>query len=118
MRRAVLDSLSKRDESAAICLDDDGNPEPDAELRDTENVPLSEDIYKYFEREVKPHAADAWINQAIRDEKDGEICIVGYEINFHRYFFRYQPPRALEAIEADIKAVETDVLKLLMEVAG
>jgi type I restriction enzyme M protein len=58
------------------------------------------------------------VNESIRDEKDGGIGIVGYEINFNRFFYSYQPPRKLEAIEADIKAVEHDVLKLLREVAG
>lgn len=118
VRRAILDALSERDETAAICRDDDGNCEPDPELRDTENVPLGEDIYGYFEREVKPHGPEAWVNETIRDDKDGGIGIVGYEINFNRYFYRYQPPRPLEAIEADIKAVEQDVLRLLKEVAG
>src|SRR5439155_531463 len=84
------------------------SPEPDPDLRDTENVPLGEDVQKFFEREVKPHVLDAWVNETIRDEKDGEVGVVGYEINFNRYFYRYQPPRKLEAIEADIKAVEAD----------
>ncbi len=135
VKRAILGALSERDETAAICLNEDGSPEPDPDLRDTENVPL-EDVEKaqasrptpadpigkavqdFFEREVKPHVPDAWVNETIRDEKDGGIGIVGYEINFNRYFYRYQPPRPLEEIEADIKAVEADVLKLLKEVAG
>lgn len=118
IRRAVLDALSERDEKAAICRDEDDQPEADSELRDTENVPLGEDVPAFFEREVKPHVPDAWVNETIRDAKDGGIGIVGYEINFNRYFYRYTPPRPLEAIEADIKAVEFDVLKLLKEVAG
>jgi type I restriction enzyme M protein len=118
VKRAVLDALSERDESAAVCRDEDGNPEPDPDLRDTENVPLGEDVQEFFAREVKPHVPDAWINESIRDEKDGKVGIVGYEINFNRYFYRYQPPRPLEEIEADIKAVEADVLELLKEVAG
>jgi type I restriction enzyme M protein len=118
LKRAILDALSERDETAAICLDDEGSAEPDPELRDSENVPLGEVVHVFFEKEVKPHAPDAWINESIRDEMDGEVGIVGYEINFNRYFYRYQPPRPLEEIEADIKAVETDVLRLLKEVAG
>lgn len=118
VKRAILDALSERDETAAICLDADGNPEPDPDIRDTESVPLDEDVKAFFEREVKPHVPDAWVNETVRDEKDGGIGIVGYEINFNRYFYRYQPPRKLEAIEADIKAVEVDVLKLLKEVSG
>ncbi len=54
---------SERDETAAICLDEDGNPEPDPDLRDTENVPLGEDVQAFFEREVKPHVPDAWVNE-------------------------------------------------------
>ena len=73
VRKAILSALSERDETAEICRDSDGNPEPDPELRDTENVPLSESIESYFEREVKPYVPDAWINAAIRDEKDSQI---------------------------------------------
>jgi type I restriction enzyme M protein len=118
LRKAILTALSERDETAEICRDKDGNPEPDPELRDTENVPLNEDIWTFFEREVKPHVPDAWINTAIRDHKDGEIGKVGYEINFNRYFYKYQPPRPLEEIEADIKILERDILEMLREVAG
>ena len=118
LRKAILAALSERDETAEICRDKDGNPEPDPELRDTENVPLNEDIWTFFEREVKPHVPDAWINAAIRDQKDGEIGKVGYEINFNRYFYKYQPPRPLEEIEADIKILERDILEMLREVAG
>lgn len=117
IRKAILSALSERDETAEICRDEDGNPEPDPELRDTENVPLKEDIQVYFDREVKPHVPDAWINTAIVDHKDGKVGKVGYEINFNRYFYTYQPPRPLEAIEADIKAVEKDILEMLREVA-
>jgi type I restriction enzyme M protein len=118
VRRAVLDALSERDETAEICRDEDGRPEPDPDLRDTETVPLGEDVFAFVEREVKPHVPDAWIDESVRDEKDGEVGKVGYEINFNRYFYEYRPPRPLEEIEADIKAVEQDVLKLLREVAG
>ena len=118
VRKAILSALSERDETAEICRDSDGNPEPDPELRDTENVPLSESIESYFEREVKPYVPDAWINTAIRDEKDNQVGKVGYEINFNRYFYKYTPPRPLEEIEADIKGVEKDVLEMLREVAG
>jgi len=59
MRKAILAAVGERDETAEICRDEDGNPEPDPELRDYENVPLKEDIYEYFEREVRPHVPDA-----------------------------------------------------------
>jgi len=117
-RKAVLSALSARDETAAICRDKDGNPEPDPELRDTESVPLSESVEAFFEREVKPHVPDAWIDASKRDEKDGQVGIVGYEINFNRYFYKYTPPRPLEEIESDIRGIEQDILSMLAEVTG
>ncbi len=117
-RKAILSALSERDETAAICRDKDGNPEPDPELRDTESVPLAESVEAFFEREVKPHVPDAWIDTAKRDPKDGQVGLVGYEINFNRYFYRYIPPRPLEEIEADIRAIEQDILRMLAEVTG
>lgn len=118
VKKAILAALSERDETAAICLDKDGNPEPDPELRDTENVTLSESIETFFDREVKPHVPDAWINTAICDHKDGEVGKVGYEINFNRYFYKYVPPRPLEEIEADISGLEKDIMEMLREVMG
>jgi type I restriction enzyme M protein len=111
--KAILSALSERDETANICLDKQGNPEPDTDLRDTENVPLKQDINDYFDREVLPHVTDAWISDTVRDVRDGAIGKVGYEINFNRYFYKYQPPRTLEAIEADIKEVEGEILAML-----
>jgi type I restriction enzyme M protein len=118
IRKAILTALSERDETAEICRDEEGHPEPHPELRDTENVPLGESVEAYFEREVKPYVPDAWINTAIRDHKDGQVGRVGYEINFNRYFYKYQPPRPLPEIEADIKALEREILGMLRGVAG
>ena len=118
VRKAILSAVSERDETAEICRDADGSPEPDPELRDTENVPLLEDKHACFEREVKPHVPDAWINTGIRDNKDGEVGKVGYEINFNRYFYQYQPPRPLPEIEADIRTLEDEIAAMLREVAG
>jgi type I restriction enzyme M protein len=117
-RRAILSALSERDEKAATCGDKDGNPEPDPELRDTESVPLAESVDAFFNREVKPHVPDAWIDTGKRDPKDGQVGLVGYEINFNRYFYRYAPPRQLEAIEADIRGIEHDILRMLAEITG
>lgn len=116
--KAILAALSERDETAAICRDKRGDPEADSEQRDTESVPLSETVEAFFEREVKPHVPDAWIDTEKRDPKDGEVGLVGYEINFNRYFYRYTPPRPLEAIEADIRTIEQDILRMLAEVTG
>jgi type I restriction enzyme M protein len=117
VQKVILSALSERDDTAAVCRDKDGHPEPDPELRDTESVPLAESIEDFFAREVRPHLPDAWINTAIRDEKDGGVGKVGYEINFNRYFYKYQPPRPLEEIEADIKTLEREILEMLREVA-
>lgn len=89
-------------------MDSDRNPEPDADLRDTENVPLKEDISKYFKQEVLPHVPDAWV-----DEKKTKK---GYEINFNRYFYEYVPPRPLEEIGAEIQALENEVQGMLREI--
>jgi type I restriction enzyme M protein len=113
IRKAILSALSERDETAEICLDAKGNPEPDSGLRDTESVPLSEDLAAWFTREVTPYVPDAWVNESIRDDQDGDIGKVGYEINFNRYFYKYQPPRPLGEIEADIAKVEKEILGML-----
>ncbi len=118
VRKALLAALSERDETAEICRDVLGNPEPDPELRDYENVPFLEDVREYFEREVKPHVPDAWINETACDEADGKIGRVGYEIPFTRHFYKYVPPRPLEEIEADIAGLEKNIITLLREVVG
>lgn len=82
-----------------------GKPQPDSNLRDTENVPLSEDIRAYFEREVLPHAPDAWI-----DESKSKV---GYEIPFNRHFYMFEAPRPLEEIDAELKAVSSNILRML-----
>ncbi len=109
VRKAILASFSERDENAAICKDSDGNIEPDPELRDTENVPLKEDIHDYFEREVRPHVPDAWI--------DEEKTKIGYEIPLTRHFYKYTPPRPLEAIEKEIRELEGEIVGMLAAVA-
>jgi len=86
-----------------------GKLQPDSALRDTENVPLSEDIQAYFEREVLPHAPDAWI--------DAEKSKVGYEIPFNRHFYVFEPPRSLHAIDEELKAVSASIMKMLEELA-
>jgi type I restriction enzyme M protein len=116
LKKAILAALSERDETASVCRDKNGDPEPDPDLRDTENVPLGESIEAFFEREVKPHVPDAWINLNVRDDQDGEVGKVGYEINFNRYFYEYQPPRDLKVIEAEIKTLEKEIMEMLKEV--
>jgi len=86
-----------------------GKLQPDSALRDTENVPLSEDIQGYFEREVLPHAPDAWI--------DAEKSKVGYEIPFNRHFYVFEPPRSLHTIDEELKTVTACIMKMLEELA-
>jgi len=130
VQKAILAALSERDPKAAICLDAKGKPEPDADLRDTELVPLPSDIplplpldydkdakndellklvkahcETYLTNEVLPHVPDAWI--------DHKKTKVGYEIPFNRHFYVYEPPRPLEEIEVDIEKVENEILGLL-----
>ena len=105
--KAILSALGERDETAEICRDAKGNPEPDAELRDTENVPLTQDYHDYFAAEVLPHVPDAWI-----DESKTKI---GYEIPLNRLFYQYTPPRDLTVIEEEIKELEEEILTLLEE---
>lgn len=85
----------------------------DPDLRDTENVPLTESVETYFKREVLPHVPDAFINADVRDEKDGKVGKVGYEINFNRYFYVYKPPRKPEVIAAEIREMEKRFVELM-----
>lgn len=130
VKKAIFAALGERDPQAEICRDSKGNPEPDSELRDTENIPLPEDtelplpmafgpdkpnddlieafrdtIDAYMAREVLPHVADAWVDYAKTK--------VGYEIPFNRHFYVYQPPRPLPDIEADICQLEGEIAGLL-----
>lgn len=108
LKKAVLNALSEPDESADIYTDNKGNPEPDSKLRDYENLPLKKDIQSYFEHEVSPHVPDAWI--------DHGKTKIGYEINFTRYFYKYQPLRSLADIRADILALEAETEGMIYEV--
>lgn len=85
----------------------------DPELRDTENVPLTESIDVYMKREVLPHVPDAFVAEDVRDEKDGEVGKVGYEINFNRYFYVYKPPRPPHVIADELREMEKRFLELM-----
>ena len=130
IKKAIFAALGERDLKAEICWDGKGRPEPDSELRDTENIPLPpgtalplpmnfgpdkpndelvadfrDDIDAYIKREVLPHVPDAWV--------DYTKTKVGYEIPVNRHFYVYKPPRPLDRIEADIVKIEGDITKLL-----
>lgn len=130
IKKAIFAALGERDPDAEICRDGKGRPEPDSELRDTENIPLppgtelplpiafgpdkannelvaahKADIDAYIEKEVLPHVSDAWV--------DYDKTKVGYEIPINRYFYVYKPPRALKVIEADMAELEGEIAELL-----
>lgn len=113
--KLVIKHLGEQDDEAVVCKTK-GQIEANPDLRDNENVPLTESIDDYFAREVLPHVPDAWIDISKIDEKDRKVGIVGYEIPFNRHFYVYQPPRALEEIDADLDAVSAEIMALLQEV--
>ncbi|MFF9320118.1 N-6 DNA methylase [Streptomyces sp. NPDC014735] len=105
--KALRDAVGVRDPEGEVQVLN-GEPEPDSELRDYENVPLGEDVEEYLKREVHPHAPDAWI--------DHTKTKVGYEIPFTRHFYVYEPPRPLAEIDAELKSLEAEIQALLGEV--
>lgn len=106
-RKALVEGLAVRDNSAPT-VTKNGQPVADPALRDTENVPLSEDLDAYLAREVLPYIPDAWV--------DHSRTKIGYEIPFTRHFYQYTPPRPLEEIDAEIKQLEREILEMLREV--
>jgi type I restriction enzyme M protein len=114
-QKLIVKHLGEHDDDAQLCKTK-GKVEANTDLRDYENVPLTESIYGYFSREVIPHVPDAWIDETKTDPKDHEVGIVGYEIPFNRHFYEYTPPRALKDIDADLNAVSNDIMQLLNEV--
>lgn len=118
VRTAIVKAIGVTDPTAVDCRDARGAIEADPDRRDTENVPLAETVEAYFDREVRPHAPDAWIDRAYVDGQDGQVGRVGYEIPFNRFFYKYTPPRPLEAIAADLRALEAEIIDLLRGVAS
>jgi type I restriction enzyme M protein len=112
--RTITVERPLRDEAGNVILGlrgkTKGQPQADSSLRDTENVPLSEDVQTYFEREVLPHVSDAWI--------DHEKTKVGYEIPFNRHFYVFTPPRPLEVIDAELKQVTDRILTMIGGLSG
>jgi type I restriction enzyme M protein len=108
--KVIWSTIGEHDDDATIVTDTKGNPEPDPALRDTENVPLTEDIEAYFAREVLPHVPDAWI--------DHDKTKIGYEIPFTRHFYRYIPPRPLEEIQMDLRVLVGEIQAMLPEVGA
>ncbi|MFF9054591.1 N-6 DNA methylase [Streptomyces erythrochromogenes] len=105
--KSVRDTIGVRDPEGEV-QKIKGESEPDADLRDYENVPLGEDVEEYLKREVHPHVPDAWI--------DHTKTKIGYEIPVTRHFYVYEPPRPLAEIDAELKALEAEIQTLLGEV--
>ena len=112
--RTITVERPLRDEAGKVVVGQKGKakgkPMVDSSLRDTENVPLSEDVQTYFEREVLPHVDDAWI--------DHDKTKVGYEIPFNRHFYVFKTPRALSAIDAELKGVTDRILSMIAGLSG
>ena len=108
IRKAILNVMSERDETAEICLDAEGDAEPDPKLREFEKVPMKEDIHAFFEREVKPWRPDAWIDESKTK--------TGFEIPFVQQFFRPVRPRLLNEIKAEIDDQKSTLIQLMNEV--
>ncbi|MEA2238445.1 MAG: type restriction enzyme protein [Thermoanaerobaculia bacterium] len=109
LRKALVQAFAERDREAEICRQDDGTPEADVALRDSDNVPLKETVGSYFDREVLPHMPDAWI--------DHGKTKLGFEIPFNRQFYIYTPPRALRDIEAEIQVLEAEIVRSLTSIS-
>lgn len=114
--KALINAFGVRDPNGDPVRDADGEPVADLDLTDYENVPLGTDIKDYFATEVLPHLPDAWIDETYRDDKDKGIGRVGYEINFNRFFYKYEQPRKLHDIDKELKQVEAEIGALLGEV--
>lgn len=115
---ALITAFGHKAPEAEPVTDANGELVPDTDLTDYENVPYLEDIDDYFTREVLPHVPDAYLDESFTDARDGLLGRVGYEINFNRFFYQYQPPRKLHDIDNDLKQVEAEIAALLAEVAS
>jgi type I restriction enzyme M protein len=115
---AIERALGKRDPEAEIVTDSKGEPEHDTELRMRERVPLSEDPIEYFKQRIDPYVENAWINTSNKyyDDKDGELGVVGYEINYNRYFYEPEQSRPLDEINEEIQELDSEISQLLDEV--
>lgn len=106
--KALINGLAERDETAPMQTDTKGNPVPDTDLRDTENVPLGRDIDEYIETEVSPHLEHFWVDRSKNK--------IGYEIPFTRHFYKYTAPRPLEEIDAELNQLVKEISQLLKEI--
>lgn len=109
--KAIVNAIGVRNENAEVCKDTKGNIESDSSLKDTESISLKEDIYEYFEREVKPHVPDSYMDESSFDN-------IGYEIPFTRYFYKYESLRPFDEIMKEIEELENEIAQEIRKVLG
>ena len=111
LMKAIVNAIGVRNENAVVCKDAKGNIESDSSLKDTESISLKEDIYEYFEREVKPHVPDSYMDESTFDN-------IGYEIPFTRYFYKYESLRPFDEIMKEIEELENEIAQEIRKVLG
>lgn len=109
--KAIVNAIGVRNEDAEVCKDSKGNIESDSSLKDTESIALKDDVYEYFEKEVKPHVNDAYIDES-------SINNIGYEIPFTRHFYKYEELRAFEDIMKEVESLESEIALEIRKVLG
>jgi type I restriction enzyme M protein len=118
LKKAILATIGQPDPDAVPAKDEKGKPLYDPELRNTERVPLGRDVADYFEKEVKPFVPEAVLVKSIKDKKDKQVGVKGFEINFNRFFFKYAPPRPLAIVESELADLEAEIAALVEEVTA
>ncbi|HBF0728685.1 TPA: SAM-dependent DNA methyltransferase [Clostridioides difficile] len=109
--KAIVNAIGVRNEDAVVCKDAKGNIESDSSLKDTESIALKEDVYEYFEKEVKPHVEDAYIDESSIDN-------IGYEIPFTRYFYKYEKLKSFDDIMKEVENLESEIALEIRKVLG
>ncbi|HFQ6531315.1 TPA: N-6 DNA methylase [Clostridioides difficile] len=109
--KTIVNAIGVRNEDAVVCKDAKGNIESDSSLKDTESIALKEDVYEYFEKEVKPHVEDAYIDESSIDN-------IGYEIPFTRYFYKYEKLKSFDDIMKEVESLESEIALEIRKVLG
>lgn len=109
--KAIVNAIGVRNEDAEVCKDSKGNIESDSSLKDTESIELKDDVYEYFEKEVKPHVNDAYIDES-------SIANIGYKIPFTRHFYKYEELRVFEDIMKEVESLESEIALEIRKVLG
>ena len=109
--KAIVNAIGVRNEDAEVCKDSKGNIESDSSLKDTESIALKDDVYEYFEKEVKPHVNDAYIDES-------SINNIGYEIPFTRHFYKYEELRSFDEIMKEVESLESEIALEIRKVLG